>query len=169
MGVHPLVLQLHFVRQKWQLGLDGVTAEEAVRRFEPMNSISWMVGHLASHEQTCWLTWAQGHTPHPQVNACAPGQPASVPAWENVLPAWKAIVEASEDYLDALTQADMQTFLEHDGHIYREDVGTMLLRLTYHYWFHLGEMQAVRQLLGHKNLPPFVGDMSGFNYLSGVL
>jgi hypothetical protein len=28
-----------------------------------------------------------------------------------------------------------------------------------YYWFHLGESQAIRQLLGHKNLPVFVGDI----------
>jgi hypothetical protein len=30
----------------------------------------------------------------------------------------------------------------------------------YHYWFHLGEAFAIRQLLGHRDLPEFVGDMS---------
>src|SRR4029453_1663083 len=38
-----------------------------------------------------------------------------------------------------------------------ETPGTKLLRTTYHYWFHLGESQAVRQMLGHKGLPTFVG------------
>lgn len=28
-----------------------------------------------------------------------------------------------------------------------------------HYWFHLGESQAVRQLLGHRALPTFVGEI----------
>jgi hypothetical protein len=35
----------------------------------------------------------------------------------------------------------------------------MLLRVTGHYWFHTGESQAIRQLLGHPNLPDFVGDI----------
>jgi hypothetical protein len=30
----------------------------------------------------------------------------------------------------------------------------------YHYWFHLGEAHAIRQMLGHPDLPQFVGDMS---------
>ena len=33
----------------------------------------------------------------------------------------------------------------------------MLLRVTYHYWYHTGEAAAVRQLLGHVDLPEFVG------------
>ncbi len=36
----------------------------------------------------------------------------------------------------------------------------------YHYWFHLGEAHAVRQMLGHKDLPQFVGDMSQAHYRS---
>ena len=36
----------------------------------------------------------------------------------------------------------------------------MIYRNTYHYWHHLGEAHAIRQMLGHQNLPEFVGDMS---------
>ncbi|MFN8512118.1 MAG: hypothetical protein U0841_05920 [Chloroflexia bacterium] len=35
----------------------------------------------------------------------------------------------------------------------------MIRRVAYHYWFHNGEAQAVRQLLGHTDLPTFVGDI----------
>ncbi len=38
-------------------------------------------------------------------------------------------------------------------------VGTFMRRTTYHYWYHLGEALAVRQLLGHGELPDFVGDI----------
>ena len=43
-------------------------------------------------------------------------------------------------------------------------MGTLLLRNTYHYWFHSGEASAVRQMLGHANLPDFVGDMREVPY-----
>jgi hypothetical protein len=29
----------------------------------------------------------------------------------------------------------------------------------YHYWFHIGEILAIRQILGHPRLPEFVGDL----------
>lgn len=32
-------------------------------------------------------------------------------------------------------------------------------RFTYHYWFHIGEIQAIRQMLGQANLPEYVGDI----------
>src|SRR5579875_1056397 len=31
----------------------------------------------------------------------------------------------------------------------------------YHYWYHTGENAAIRQMLGHINLPEFVGDIDG--------
>ena len=37
--------------------------------------------------------------------------------------------------------------------------GSMLQRTIYHYWYHNGENQAIRQMLGHTGLPDFVGDI----------
>ena len=34
-----------------------------------------------------------------------------------------------------------------------------LRRVTYHYWYHTGEIQAIRQMLGQQNLPEYVGDI----------
>jgi len=45
-----------------------------------------------------------------------------------------------------------------------ESVGTMLYRNTYHYWFHTGEAHAIRQMLGHGELPQLVGNMSAALY-----
>ena len=66
---HPLVDQLRFTRSEWVRGLEGVTAEEAARRFEPMNSIAWLIGHLAWQEQAYWLQRAQGRTVSPVAEA----------------------------------------------------------------------------------------------------
>jgi len=38
-------------------------------------------------------------------------------------------------------------------------IGSLLLRFIYHYWYHTGETMAIRQMLGHKNLPEFVGNL----------
>jgi len=38
------------------------------------------------------------------------------------------------------------------------------VNLTYHYWYHLGESQAIRRLLGHTELPVFVGDINRAPY-----
>lgn len=39
--------------------------------------------------------------------------------------------------------------------------GNLLQRVIYHTWYHTGENQAIRQLLGHERLPSFVGDIDG--------
>ena len=48
---HPRVEQFRFARAEWVRGLRGLSEEDGLRRLEPMNSISWMVGHLAWHER----------------------------------------------------------------------------------------------------------------------
>jgi len=88
------------------------------------------------------------------------GKPASTPPLEEMWDAWRTITSAADRYLDTLTPELLQTHLEWKGRRLPESIGTMLLRNIYHYWFHIGEAYAVRQLLGHSELPEFVGDMS---------
>jgi hypothetical protein len=73
---------------------------------------------------------------------------------------WRTITSAADCYLDTLTVDLLQTHFQWKGESLPDSVGTMLLRNTYHYWYHLGEAHAIRQLLGHSDLPQFVGDMS---------
>jgi len=40
-----------------------------------------------------------------------------------------------------------------------QTVGSALQRVTYHYWYHIGEIQAIRQMLGHPNLAEYVGEI----------
>ena len=44
---HPLVDQLKFTRGEWLRALHGVPEADGVTRLQPMNSISWIVFHLA--------------------------------------------------------------------------------------------------------------------------
>jgi hypothetical protein len=48
---HPLVTQLRFTRSEFQRCLAGVSDDDAVVRLEPMNCVSWIVGHVAAQEQ----------------------------------------------------------------------------------------------------------------------
>lgn len=158
---HPLVDQHRFTRSELQRALDGVTDDEARRRFMPMNCISWIIGHLASQEQRYWLMFAQGkEMVAPELKELATGKPASTPPLDEMWAAWRAVTQAVDPYLDSLTTADLTTFLvKPDGTPLVESIGTMLRRTTYHYWFHIGESQAIRQLLGHTDLGIFVGDI----------
>ena len=143
---HMLVEQLRFTRSDWLRGLQDVDAEEARRRHGRINSISWMIGHLAWHEQYYWFRMAQQKTLLPELGAFGYGKPASEPPLDEVWAAWHHITAATDPWLDALTPAQMDEFPLGDADR-RESIGTRLLHLIYHYWYHLGEAQAVRQLL----------------------
>ncbi len=157
---HPLVDQLRFARSEFGRALAGVGDEEARRRLGPMNCLSWMVGHLADHEQRYWLE-RQGRAPVVAgLNALVGyGQPASTPPLAEMWDAWQAVIAAADPSLDALTVADLRRLPVVRRPSSPESVGTMLLRVAGHYWFHTGEAQAVRQMLGHPDLPEFVGDI----------
>jgi hypothetical protein len=160
---HLLVAQLRFARSELVRCLDGVSEEDAVRRLMPMNCISWIVGHLAFQEHTYWLQRAQGKLLRPDLEDLVGwGHPASTPPLGEMWDAWRTITAAADEYLDRLTPDLMQTHIKRDGNPLPESLGTMLLRNVCHYWFHIGEAHAIRQMLGHTNLPDFVGNIPAY-------
>lgn len=165
--VHPLVTQLRFTRGEWLRGLQDVTADDASRRFEPMNCISWMVGHLAAQEHRYWVELAQGKTVVPEVRQFGFGQPASTPDIATVWELWHSVTNAADEFLDTIHTDMLVTYFEIDGKPVRESIGTMLQRNIYHYWYHLGEGLAIRQMLGQTDLPQFVGNMETATYQPG--
>ncbi len=155
---HPLVTQLRFTRSEWLRALNGITEEEALRRFTPINSIGWIVGHLAWQEQRYWLTYSQGQTPFPALNELVGnGRPATTPPLGTMLTTWHAITQQSTPLLDAITTEKLASDITLGR--WQTTVGSLLLRVIYHYWYHIGEIMAIRQLLGHTGLPDFVGDI----------
>lgn len=164
----PYVAQLLFARDAFQRCLEGVSEQDALIRVKPINSLSWIVGHLANQEQRYWVMLAQGEVPFPELNErVGTGKPASTPPLEEMWEIWRQITTRADLYLNKLTEADLQAILAWEGKPAHYNVGMMLLRNVYHYWFHTGEAHAVRQSLGHQNLPEFVGDMSSLLDMMG--
>jgi uncharacterized damage-inducible protein DinB len=157
--VHPRVDQLRFARSEWQRGLAGLSETDAGIRLLPMNSISWMVGHMAWHERLCWMWRARGLEVEPVLDTVATGQPASTPSLAAMQAAWDRIVAQADPFLDALTTADLEQPLAHDPRPKPPTAGSQLQYVTYHYWSHIGEVSAVRQVLGHTGLAEYVGDL----------
>jgi hypothetical protein len=158
MTVHPLVTQLRFARSEFVRCLEGVSEEDGVRRVLPMNCISWSVGHMANQEQRYWVMIPGGNLLVPDLNdRVGFGKPASTPPLIEMWAAWRAITQAADTYLDSLTIASMQEHFVWREKKLDENIGTLLLRNIYHYWFHTGEAHAIRQVLGHPDLPQFVG------------
>ncbi|MBI3747659.1 MAG: DinB family protein [Chloroflexi bacterium] len=156
---HPRVEQLRFARSEWQRGLAGLSEVDAGIRYLPMNSISWMVGHMAWHERQCWMRRARGLEVERALAAFASGQPASVPSFTRMQEAWQRIVAGADPFLDSLTTADLEVPLAHDPREHPPSAGSQLLVVTYHYCAPTGEVSAVRQLLVHAGLGEYVGDL----------
>ncbi|GIK39347.1 MAG: hypothetical protein BroJett011_31800 [Chloroflexota bacterium] len=157
---HPLVLQLRFTRSEFKRALAGLSDAEARRRFPPLNCISWNIGHLAWQEQRYWLTRLQGQILLPDLNELVGyGQPASTPPLAEMWAAWQTIIAAADPFLDTLTTARLQEPIFLDNQRTDYTAGSLLQRVIYHYWYHTGENMAVRQMLGHTELPEFVGNI----------
>jgi len=165
MTVHPLVTQLRFTRSEFRRCFEGVEEAEARQRLQPMNCLSWIVGHLANQEQRCWLIFAQGQTLYPNLNDLVGfGKPASTPPLDEMWSVWQEITQAADAYLDTLTPQALLAYQNRDGKPLPENTGTLLMRNIYHYFYHIGEASAIRQMLGHKNLPIYIGEMEEVQY-----
>ena len=154
---HPLFDQLRFTRTELQRCMEGVSEEDGQKRLLPNNSLGWIVGHLAAQEQMLWLEMAQDKLPRPELQSVRWGQPASTPPLASMWDAWREVTEESNTYLDTLDEAKLLQPVVKDGKLGRENLGTQMQRVIYHYWFHLGEAHALRQQMGHEGIPDFVG------------
>jgi uncharacterized damage-inducible protein DinB len=154
-------MQLRFARSEFRRALEGISDTDARRRFLPMNCISWNIGHMAWQEQRYWLTRLQGQIPVPHLNELVGnGQPACTPPLAEMWEAWQTITQLADSFLDTLTRETLQEihyFDDQQTDYYT--AGTLLQRVIYHYWYHTGENAAIRQLLGHTDLPEFVGNI----------
>src|SRR5262245_29006952 len=146
---HPLVDQLRFTRSELTRSLNGVTEEEGFRRLGVMNSIGWIVGHVANQEQRYWIR----RIGRPSVveglqDLVGSGRPPSTPSLATMLAARDTIIAAADPYLDSLAESDLGAIHcaspmlsgEPTGTLLQsESTGTLLHRVIYHQWFHNGE------------------------------
>jgi hypothetical protein len=145
-----------FALSEFERGLEGLTEHEACARMKKadgtmMNSIAHTVGHIAGH----WLLvrrYATGQSAPSGLRPFAFGAPPeeTPPPFDTVL---GFLSEARN--LDWLAEVD-DSFLNAGDR--PENVGASVTRVMLHTWFHIGEINAIRQMLGHAEIA-FVGDM----------
>lgn len=158
--LHPLVQQLYFTRSEFLRGLAGLTDQDARHRFLPMNCISWNIGHLAWQEQRYFVTFAQGAIIAPELNEqFAYGAPASTPALADMHAVWQQATQTADTWLNQVTTAGLLQVYTTPTKTWSTSFGNLLQRVIYHYWYHTGENLAIRQQLGHTDLPEFVGNI----------
>jgi len=162
---HPLVIQLRFARSSFVACLEKVSPVDAGKRLNSMNCLSWTIGHLANQEHRYWVQTAQHKTLLPHLNDLVGyGKPASTPELDEMWSAWHIATAEADQYLDTITSEILLSHFSEGERLYPESIGTMLLRNIYHYWYHTGEARTIREILGHTELPEYVGDMSSAEY-----
>lgn len=142
-----------FALSEFERGLEGLTDEDARKRLTKadgsgMNAISWTVCHIAGH----WLNRPERLTRY------APGsRNASPPPLEDALTMLAEAKGFTESWLPDATDEFLASQPEGLG---GEGIGTGVMRAALHTWFHAGEINAIRQMLGHSEIS-FVGPMAG--------
>ncbi len=142
-----------FAISEFERGLEGLTDEEARTRLKKadgseMNAISWTVVHIAGH----WL-----NRPERLRRFASGSDDATPPPLSEALDLLQEAKRSTEEWLPNADDALLSTKPAAPG---SESIGTGAMRAVLHTWFHAGEINAIRQMLGHAEIP-FVGRMLG--------
>lgn len=161
-GAHHLVRYVQHTRRELRRAVEGMSIEDLERRLGGLNSIAWIVGHLGWQEQTYWLT-SRGEPAAADLEAFGHGEPAAAADFETLYQAWQRVTAASDLWLAGLDEAALLTHVHGRSLFERENVGTLLTRVIGHYYLHIGQITAIRKLLGYP-VPTFVGSQAGAMY-----
>lgn len=158
--MHNFVQLQQLTRKELERGLEGLTDEDARKRIEPMNCISWIIGHLASQQHSFFVAWPQGKEPDPRYKFGF-GSTASQPPLDEVMALWQASCDEADAWLQAATEESLLQGGTEAGPR-GGNGGTRLVRNIFHTWCHIGEISSIRQMLGHK--PPQFVNMHDWSF-----
>lgn len=152
MTYRPIDL-VRFALSEFERGLEGLSDEDARKRLtkadgSEMNAISWTVAHIAGH----WL-----NRPERLMRYASGSKNAEPPSLEDALTFLAEAKGFTESWLPDATDEFLASQPER---LRGESIGTGVMRAVLHTWFHTGEINAVRQMLGHGEIG-FVGQMVG--------
>ena len=159
--MHTLVHMYHLARKEFERNLKELTDEDARKRIEPMNCISWIVAHVAHQQHVFSVAWPQGNQADRRYRPYGTGVPPSQPSLAEAITLWRDACEEADVWLNAATKDSLQrqgvlTSPE------QENGGTLIARCIFHTWCHLGEISSIRQILGHQ--PPEFVNMYDWSY-----
>jgi uncharacterized damage-inducible protein DinB len=157
---HHLVRYLQHVRREFLRALEGIDTSDLERSVEGLNSVRWMIGHLAAQEQAYWLE-PRGE---PLVSEALFGYRRAVPermeSPERLLEVWWEVGARADEWLLTLSHDDLRGHLSGEGIVGIENIGSLLTRVIGHYYLHIGQITVIRKLLGYE-VPSFVGSQEG--------
>ena len=150
-----------FTLSEFERGLEGLSDEDARVRMKKadgseMNAISWAIAHIAGH----WLAvaaYASGEEYPGRLDKFS--GPEADPTPPKLSDALKLLAEAKAS-IEWITEADESLLDETRGGLRLSgshgNVGTAIMKAALHTWSEIGEINAVRQMLGHPTIS-FVG------------
>lgn len=159
--MHTLVQLLYLTREEFNRNLQGLTDEDARKRIEPMNCISWIIAHVANQHRAFFVDWPAGRETSPVYKTFGYGSPPSQPALHDVMTLWNNVCRESDAWLKSATEETLKlkgTITSPEA----ENWGTLIVRCIFHTWCHLGEINSIRQILGHR--PPQFVNMHDWSY-----
>jgi hypothetical protein len=157
--MHTLVQMLYLSRKEFERNLVRLSDEDARKHIQPMNCISWIIGHVACQHRAYFIDWPAGRQIDSRYLPYGYGAPASEPPLDEVMSLWRDACNDSKAWLEVVTNESLQDACKNplaEG----ENWGALLVRCIFHTWCHLGEISSIRQVLGHK--PPQFVNMHGW-------
>ena len=159
--MHTLVEMYDITRKEFERNLRGLTDEDARKRIEPMNCVSWIIAHVAWQQHAFFVDWPQGKESDPRYKRFGTDSPASQPTLAEAMTLWRDACDKADVLLRAATKDSLQL----QGSLTSPEVengGTLIVRCIFHTWCHLGEISSIRQILGHR--PPEFVNMYNWSY-----
>ncbi len=157
--MHTLLQMYYLTRKEFERNLQGLTDEDARKRIEPMNCISWIIAHVANQHRTFFVDVPAGRETDPRYTPYGYGSPASQPPLAEALALWQASCDEADVWLHAATKESLHSTSTSP---WGENGGTLIVRNIFHTWCHLGEISSIRQILGHR--PPEFVNMYDWSY-----
>lgn len=157
-SVLPLVSLVLETRNEFFRALSGLSEEVGAKKLPGLNTIAWTAGHVARGEDHWFNVMAQGQAPDAWLSEnYAANAPTSSPSLKDVVAALKRVNERSQGFLRGLTPPDLKRVpATRSGRTFQdEDLEALLQRCLMHRWLHIGEIVAMRSILGCEaiNLP----------------
>ncbi len=141
----------------------GLDPEEAVASADGGSSFAWTVAQLASQVDGSINVRFQKRDPHQLIGQgrFRAGGSGAAQEWQAIQAAVREVRKSAQAYLEGMDDGDLNLVIPYEGSfaLLREtgiSLRHALMRSCAHHYFHIGEIAAKRNLLGHE-----VGDYPG--------
>ena len=131
--------------------INDLSESDIKKVFEPMNCIGWLLGHCSYYNFSIANKIHDKDIPDEAKNYMN-GSPHSTPSLDEIKYLWNHSTDVVKDSFSKLDEIDLKdkftAEFKHGSETEKINLGTDISRLIFHLWNHLGEIAAVRQLLG---------------------